>query len=152
MINDEGGISGVRGSRRAERSRGPTPHEELSFLRPALFRTLARRASEGQLELLHSWQITRATVQFTLKGLFVAVTVCALEAALVAAMSTSPWAALPAAIVAYYVIAGAVGMIVIWWRESRLVSSAEAIAMATLVAPYFVIAMVFLAACVAILG
>ena len=75
-------------------------------------------------------------MRFTLRELFVAVTLCAVEAALVAAVPAKPWAAIPAAVLGYYLLAAPVTTLFVWWRKSRMLPASEAIALSTMALTY----------------
>jgi hypothetical protein len=75
-------------------------------------------------------------MRFSLRELFVAVTLCAVEAALVAAIPARPWAAIPAAVLGYYLLSAPVTTLFVWWRKSRMLPAPEAIALSTMALTY----------------
>ncbi len=85
----------------------------------------------------------RPSVQFSLRTLFVAITLCGIEAALIAAARTTPEATvIPATLLGYYLLACPLAAIVVWLRSSRIAPLDELFAFATFGLTYFVVAII----------
>lgn len=85
----------------------------------------------------------RPNVQFNLRSLFVAITLCGVEAALIAAARTTPEVTvIPAMFLGYYLLACPFAAIVVWLKSSRIASLDETFAFATFGLTYFVVAII----------
>jgi hypothetical protein len=90
----------------------------------------------------------KATMQFSLRALWIVLTMCGIEAGLVAATSKTPVAAVPAGMLAYYIVAVPFTSLYNWLRSSRAISLDESFALSTVGIVY---AVTWLAVCLLVL-
>lgn len=83
-------------------------------------------------------------MQFGLRALWIVMTMCGIEAGLVAATLKNPVAAVPAVMLAYYIVAMPLACLFNWLRSSRTISLDESFALSTVGIVY---AVTWLAVC-----